>query len=163
MRALALLAVVFVILPLLVFAAGQFGLLRGAPPAERGLRDGRLQPPSRTPNSVSSQAHLWPAGEYAVEYAQIEPIRFSGDPVAAMNRLREVLKAWPAATVVEDRPDYIAVEFETRWLRFVDDAQFLLDPSERVIQVRSKSRLGRGDHGVNRARIEAVRRRLDLR
>ena len=163
MRTLAALAVVVVILPLLSLAAGQFGLLRGSPPEERGLRDGRLQPPSRTDNSVSSQAQLWPAGEYAVEYARIEPIRFSDDPVAAMNRLRDVLQAWPGATIVEERPDYIAVEFETRWLRFVDDAQFLLDPAERVIHVRSKSRLGRGDHGVNRERIEALRRRLDLR
>lgn len=81
----------------------------------------------------------------------------------AMNRLREVLAGWPGATVVEDRPDYLAVEFETRWLRFVDDAEFLLDPAGRVIHVRSKSRLGRGDHGVNRRRVEALRRRLDLR
>ena len=59
-RALAFLAVVFLIVPLLVLAAGQFGFLRGTPPAERGLRDGKLKPPSRTPNSVSSQAALWP-------------------------------------------------------------------------------------------------------
>jgi uncharacterized protein (DUF1499 family) len=112
---------------------------------------------------VSSQAELWPAGEYDVAYAKIEPIRFSGDPVAAMNRLREVLKAWPGALIVEDRPDYVAVEFETRWLRFVDDAEFLLDPATRVIEVRSQSRLGSGDFGVNRRRIEALRRKLDLR
>jgi uncharacterized protein (DUF1499 family) len=163
MRALAICAFVFLILPLLALAAGQFGLLRGAPPAERGLRDGKLKPPSRTPNSVSSQATLWPAAEYDVEYAQIDPIRFSGDSVAAMNRLRDVLSGWPGARVVEDRPDYIAAEFETRWLRFVDDAEFLLDPAERVIHVRSKSRLGRKDFGVNRARVEALRRKLDLR
>lgn len=163
MRALALLAVVFLIFPLLMLAAGQFGFLRGSPPTERGLRAGKLKPPSRTPNSVSSQADAWPADEYDVAYARIEPIRFSGDPVAAMNRLRDVLKGWPGATVVEDRPDYIAVEFETRWLRFVDDAEFLLDPAERVIDVRSKSRLGRKDFGVNRRRIEALRHKLDLR
>lgn len=162
MRALAFLAFVFVILPLLALAAGQFGLLRGSPPAERGLRDGKLKPPSTTPNSVSSQADLWPAGDCDVEYARIEPLRFSGDSAAAMNRLRDVLRAWPNATIVEDRPDYIAVEFETRWLRFVDDAEFLLDSAAHVIHVRSKSRLGRGDHGVNRNRIEALRRKLDL-
>jgi uncharacterized protein (DUF1499 family) len=163
MRALAVVAVVFLILPLLVLAVGQFGLLRGAPPSERGLRDGKLKPPSRTPNSASSQATLWPATEYDVEYARIEPIRFSGDSVAAMNRLRDVLSGWPGARIVEDRPDYIAAEFETRWLRFVDDAEFLLDPAERAIHVRSKSRLGRKDFGVNRARVEALRRKLDLR
>jgi uncharacterized protein (DUF1499 family) len=163
MRALAFLAFVFLILPLLVLAAGQFGLLRGSPPSDRALRDGKLKPPSRTPNSVSSQADLWPASEYDVEYARIEPLRFARDPVAAMNRLRDVLNAWPGATIVENRPDYIAVEFETRWLRFVDDAEFLLDPVAHVIHVRSKSRLGRRDFGVNRARIEALRRKLDLR
>ena len=98
-----------------------------------------------------------------MEYANIEPIRYSGDAVIAMNRLRDVLKAWPGATIVEDRPDYIAVEFETRWLRFVDDAEFLLDPAQRVIDVRSQSRLGSNDFGVNRKRIEALRRKLDLR
>jgi uncharacterized protein (DUF1499 family) len=163
MRALAFLAFVFLILPLLVLAAGQFGLLRGSPPSERGLREGKLKPPSRTPNSVSSQADLWPAGEYDIEYARIKPFHFSGDPVAAMNRLRDVLGVWPGATIVENRPDYIAVEFETRWLRFVDDAEFLLDPVAHVIHIRSKSRLGRRDFGVNRARIEALRRKLDLR
>jgi uncharacterized protein (DUF1499 family) len=162
MRALAFLAFVFLILPLLVLAAGQFGLLRGSPPSDRALRDGKLKPPSRTPNSVSSQADLWPASEYDVEYARIEPLRFARDPVAAMNRLRDVLNTWPGATIVENRPDYIAVEFETRWLRFVDDAEFLLDPVAHVIHVRSKSRLGRRDFGVNRARIEALRRKLDL-
>jgi uncharacterized protein (DUF1499 family) len=163
MRALAVLAVIFLIFPLLLLAVGQFGFLRGSPPSERGLRDGKLKPPSRTTNSVSSQAALWPASEYDVEYAKIEPLRFSGDAVAAMNRLRDVLKAWPGATIVEDRPEYIAVEFETRWLRFVDDAEFLLDAAERVIDVRSQSRLGSNDYGVNRKRIEALRRKLDLR
>lgn len=163
MRALVIAAVVLVILPLLVLAAGQFGFLRGAPPGERGLRDGKLKPPSRTQNSVSSQAGLWPAADYDVAYASIEPLRFSGDPTAAMNRLQNVLAAWPGARIVENRPDYIAVEFETRWLRFVDDAEFLLDAAAHVIHVRSKSRLGRKDFGVNRGRIEALRRKLDLK
>jgi uncharacterized protein (DUF1499 family) len=162
MRALAILAVIFIILPLLIFAAGQFGLLGGPPPAHPGPLDGKLKPPSRNPNSVSSQADLWPAEEYETDYARIEPLRFSGEPAAAMNRLRAVLANWPDAAVIEDTPEYIRVEFETRWLRFIDDAEFLLDPEARVIHVRSASRLGRRDFGVNRARIEALRKHLDL-
>lgn len=163
MRVLAILAFLFIILPLIVLAAGQFGLLAGRAPAEPGLKDGKLRPPSRTPNSVSSQAELWPEGEYASEYAKIEPLRFTGDPGIAMNRLRDALSSWPGARIVENRPDYIYVQFETRWLRFVDDAEFLLDPAARVIHVRSASRLGRKDFGVNRARIEALRKKLDFR
>jgi uncharacterized protein (DUF1499 family) len=163
MRALAILAVVFLILPLLLLAAGQFGLLKGRPPIEPGLREGKLKPPSPSPNSVSSQASLWPEGEYAVNYAAIEPLSFTQDSALAMNRLRDVLAGWPGARIVENSPDYIAVQFETRWLRFVDDAEFLLDSAAHVIHVRSASRLGRKDFGTNRARIEAIRRRADLR
>jgi uncharacterized protein (DUF1499 family) len=163
MRALAILAFLFIILPLIVFAAGQFGLLAGRAPGEPGLKDGKLRPPSRTPNSVSSQAELWPEGEYASEYAKIEPLHFTGDSGIAMNRLRDTLASWPRARIVENRPDYIYVQFETRWLRFVDDAEFVLDPAARVIDVNSDSRLGRKDFGVNRARIEALRKKLDFR
>ena len=163
MRTLAILALVFIILPLLVFAAGQFGLLKGRPPAEPGLREGKLKPPSRTENSVSSQAEQWPEGEYAAKYARIEPLVFTQDSALAMNRLREVLENWTGARIVESTPDYLSVQFETRWLRFVDDAEFLLDPGASLIQVRSASRLGRKDLGANRARIEAIRRRADLR
>lgn len=163
MRTLAILAFVLIILPLLVFAAGQFGLLKGRPPAEPGLREGKLKPPSRTENSVSSQAEQWPEGEHASKYAAIEPLVFTQDSALAMNRLREVLANWPGARIVESTPEYLSVQFETRWLRFVDDAEFLLDPSARVIHVRSASRLGRKDLGANRTRIEAIRRRADLR
>lgn len=163
MRALAILAFVFVVLPLLLLAAGQFGLLKGRPPAEPGLREGKLKPPSRTENSVSSQSALWPGADYAVEYAAIEPLAFTQDSALAMNRLRDVLAGWPGARIVENNPEYIAVQFETRWLRFVDDAEFLLEPAAHVIHVRSASRLGRKDFGANRARIEAIRRRADLR
>jgi len=64
-----------------------------------------------------------------------------------------------AARIVEERPDYLRVEFTTRWLRFVDDAEFWYDPASERIQVRSASRLGRKDFAVNRERIEAIRRR----
>ncbi len=163
MRTLAILAFVFFILPLLLLAAGQFGLLKGRPPVEPGLRDGKLKPPSRTQNSVSSQASQWPEADYAVEYATIEPLAFTQDSALAMNRLRDVVAGWPGATIVENNPEYISVQFETRWLRFVDDAEFLLDPAAHVIHVRSASRIGRKDFGANRARIEAIRRRADLR
>lgn len=157
MRALAILGFLFIILPLLVLAMGQFGWLTGRAPDDVGVREGKLKPPSRTPNSVSSQAQLWPEGEYASRYAQIEGLAVRGDGAADLTRLRALLVSWPGVRIVEERPDYLRVEFMTRWLRFVDDAEFWFDPAAHVIQVRSASRLGRKDFGVNRARIEAIR------
>lgn len=156
MRALAIIAFLLVIVPLLILIAGQFGFLTGQRPS-LGVNEGRLQPPSRTPNSVSSQALLWRDGEYASAYARIEPLPLRGDPQTAIARLRKLLESWPGATIIEERPDYLRVEFMTRWLHFVDDTEFWLDPADNVIQVRSASRLGRKDFGVNRERIEAIR------
>jgi uncharacterized protein (DUF1499 family) len=160
MRALAILAFLFLILPLLLLAAGQFGLMSGRAPANLGVREGKLAPPSRTENSVSSQAALWPDGEFAASYARIDPLPARGGAAAAMSRLRQVLSTRPGARIIEDTPDYLRVEFETRWLRFVDDAEFWFDAGSNVIQVRSASRLGSKDFGVNRARIEALRATL---
>jgi uncharacterized protein (DUF1499 family) len=61
------------------------------------------------------------------------------------------------AHVVEQRDDHLYAEFTTPTLRFVDDVEFCTDGRE--IQVRSASRLGRGDHGVNRRRLEEIRAR----
>jgi uncharacterized protein (DUF1499 family) len=52
------------------------------------------------------------------------------------------------------------VQFESRVMRFVDDAEFWFDPVAGAIQVRSASRIGRKDLGVNRARIESIRAHL---
>ena len=105
MRTLAVIAFIFIIVPLLLLAAGQFGLLKGRPPSEPGLREGKLKPPSRTQNSVSSQASLWPAADYAVEYAAIEPLAFTQDSALAMNRLRDVLAAGPVHTSSKTVPN----------------------------------------------------------
>lgn len=146
-------------LVVLVVAAGQFGLLRGRPPAQQGVQGARLQRPSLTPNSVSSQASLY-ADHPMREAAQIAPLPGAGDARASLARVRAVVERMPGATVVEDRDDYLYVQFETRLLRFVDDAEFWYDPTAQVIQVRSASRVGRRDFGVNRARVEAIRSQL---
>ena len=64
------------------------------------------------------------------------------------------------AKVVQANSGYLYVQFTTGRLKWVDDPEFWFDPQAGVVQVRSASRLGRKDHGANRARIEAVRARL---
>jgi uncharacterized protein (DUF1499 family) len=143
----------------LAVGAGQLGAYTGAPPADLGVRDGRLKAPSATPNSVSSQTDLWP-GHPQAAYARIEPLPLRGDGPATLQRLASVVQAMPGARIVEQRPDYLRVEFTTKWMKFVDDAEFWFDPGAEVVQLRSASRLGEGDLGVNRERIEQIRARL---
>lgn len=139
--------------------AGQLGLLKGTPPNNLGVRDGRLKAPSGGPNSVSSQAALYPEHPMR-EYAQIAPLALRGDASATMTKLRAIVVAMPGATIVKSEGDYLYAQFTTRLLGFVDDTEFWFDPAASVIQVRSSSRVGRKDYGVNRARVEAIRAQL---
>ena len=144
----------------LVFVAGQVGLLGGQRP-DLGVVDGRLQPPSPTPNSVSSQTHLHP-GHPQAAYADVDPLPLKAAGTAASLRvLVGVLQAVPGVTVVEESDHYVRAQAQTRWLKFIDDLEFWIDPQvnpqQARIEVRSASRLGRKDFGVNRARLEAIR------
>lgn len=160
---LRLLLVVIVSAPVLLFGAGRMGMLAGKPPQDAlGVRDGRLAPPSLTPNSVTSQADLYP-DHPRQEQSRIAPLRYRGNGGAAMAQLASTLRTMEHTRIVVEEPDYIRAEIQTRWLRFTDDMEFWLDPSAGVIQVRSASRLGSSDLGANRAHIEAIRARFTPR
>jgi len=119
----------------------------GTRPKNLGVQGGKLAACPNKPNCVSSQASDDPHA--------ISPLNFSGDPVAAMKKLKSVVQAMPRTQVVESRPDYLYVEFSTPLMGFVDDVEFYGDG--KVIHVRSASRLGYSDLGVNRKRVEAIR------
>jgi uncharacterized protein (DUF1499 family) len=153
---LVLLAVVAGVV-VLAIGAGAAGLLQGPAP-KLGVREGRLKPPSRTPNSVSSQASLYPDSPQRA-YAEIAPFPVRGDATASLARLAQIVAAMPGARIVESKPDYLYAQFTTRVMRFVDDVEFWFSQSDNVIHVRSASRVGRRDFGVNRQRVEAIRAR----
>ena len=70
------------------------------------------------------------------------------------------MRDFPRTTIVEKSDTYIHVEARSRIFRFVDDVDFVLDVRESVIHVRSASRVGHGDLGVNRRRVEQIRSAL---
>jgi len=155
MKILKLLLLTLLIAAIVLLIAGQAGLLRGSMPADLGVKDGKLKPPSRKPNSVSSQAALHDGD--GAGYARIDPIGYTGDGAAALTRIGAIVLKMPGARIMQSGPDYLYVQFQSRWLKFVDDVEFAVDPAASVIHVRSASRLGHSDLGANRARIESIR------
>jgi uncharacterized protein (DUF1499 family) len=154
------LAIWIIVIAVAVLAGARLGAFSGRMPNNLGVREGRLKPPSKTPNSVSSQADLWPDAPQRA-YARIEPIALiDGDGKATIARIAQVVESLPGARIVERRDDYLYAQFTTAVMRFVDDVEFWFDPTTAVVQVRSASRVGRKDLGVNRARIEAIRARM---
>lgn len=151
-----LLLIVGVLIVLGIVAAGQAGKLRGQRPPDLGMRDGMLKRPEPgSRNAVSSQS--------ADNATAIPPLVFTGDPAAAFRRLQMVISGMPRATIVATQPGYLHVEFQTPLLKFVDDAEFLLDAKRSRIEMRSASRLGQRDFGTNRARLEQIREAFEAR
>ena len=155
-RMLIWFSIILVSMAVLLIVAGRLGWLHGTPPADLGVRDGRLKPPSITPNSVSSQATLYPEHPQR-SYADIAPLPGHGDGLATLARIKAVVTDMRGARVVTSKPDYLYAQFTTPLLQFVDDVEFWFDPAADVIHVRSASRIGRGDLGENRRRVEAIR------
>ena len=126
-------------------------------PGYLGLTDGRLARPKSTPNCVSSQADPADAEHY------VAPIAFKGATADAMAAVRKAVESMEGATIVREEGGYLYAEYRTRLMRFVDDVEFVHDATQGVIHVRSASRLGRRDFGVNRERVEALRARIEAR
>lgn len=106
-------------------------------------------PCPKTPNCVSSKS--------TDPVHHIAPIPFLVPVDAARERLLAVLRALPRTRIVAAEPRRVRVEFRTLLCRFVDDAEFFFDEAQKVIELRSASRVGRYDFGVNRRRLERVR------
>ena len=104
-----------------------------------------LPPCPVTPNCVSSQA------------GDVEPFRFSGPAGEAWQRLIGAVESLKRSRIVEQSDQYLHAEITSRVFRFVDDLHCLLLPDQQLIHVRSASRIGFSDLGVNRRRVEALR------
>ena len=75
--------------------------------------------------------------------------------------MRGIIDGMARVKVVKAEPNYLYAEFTSKLMGFVDDTEFYLDEKAGVIHARSASRLGNGDHGVNRGRIEYIRAKLE--
>lgn len=93
------------------------------------------------------------------EEHRIAPLVFNDDPAPSFTRLKQMLVRREDTAIREERSGYLRVEFRTTL--FVDDGEFLLDGEQRLIQVRSASRLGYSDLGKNRRRLEEIRRQFN--
>lgn len=159
MRLIFATLIILVLAALSLLTAGQAGLLVGSPPHNLGVVNGKLRPPSDTPNSVTSQADLHPDSPQK-EYSSIAPLSYSVDAGEAMSALAAVLEHTEGTVIIKKDADYIYAQSTTKLLRFTDDLEFWLDRENQVIQLRSASRLGRKDMGKNRERIESIRQSL---
>jgi uncharacterized protein (DUF1499 family) len=127
----------------------------GTRPDNLNPAEGRLAPCPDTPNCVSSFAQ-------DAEH-RVEPLTFQGPPEKVMAAIQEALQQRDRVNIVKQKQHYLYAEFTSLVFRFVDDVEFLIDPETKTLHFRSASRIGRSDLGVNRERIESIRKDLAAR
>ncbi|MBM81247.1 MAG: hypothetical protein CMJ78_11735 [Planctomycetaceae bacterium] len=117
-------------------------------PDNLGVKNGKLGDCPSSPNCVCSHAEN---KSHAIEPLSLATV--DGDP---LEYLKEKLGGMSGCEIIDEKPNYLHAVFTTRLFRFQDDAEFLIDGD--VIHIRSASRAGKSDLGLNRKRIEALRK-----
>ncbi|MBE9051812.1 DUF1499 domain-containing protein [Nostocales cyanobacterium LEGE 11386] len=121
----------------------------GKRPNNLGVSNGKLAPCPNSPNCVSSQS--------TDLVHTIAPLTFTSSPEQAIAHLKNIIQSLPRTKIITESEDYLYAEFKSALMGFVDDVEFYVDRNNNVIHVRSASRLGQSDLGVNRQRIETIR------
>ena len=118
----------------------------GQRPSNLGVKDGKLAACPGTPNCVNSQSDD--------AQSKIEPL-----PAKSIAEVKKVVEGMERTTIIEETDNYLYAEFKSKLMGYVDDVEFYQDDANAV-QVRSASRLGKSDLGVNRKRVEEIRSKL---
>ncbi len=127
-------------------------LASGCSTSELGLGENGLRPCPDKPNCVISlngdEAH------------SIAPILYLTDRGDARAKILKIVLDMDRARIITDQPDYLHVVFTSKVMRFKDDVEFWFPENVNYIHLRSASRLGYSDLGVNRKRVEEIRKRF---
>jgi uncharacterized protein (DUF1499 family) len=119
-------------------------------PKRVGLIDGKFHPCPKSPNCVSTQS--------SDEKHKMEPIKYEGSLEEAKSKIITITKSLKRSKIVIETENYLHIEFRTAVWRFVDDVEFFFDDTEKIIHFRSAARLGYSDLGVNRKRMENIKK-----
>ncbi|MGP0595257.1 DUF1499 domain-containing protein [Nitrospira sp. T9] len=122
----------------------------GATGGELGVQDHRLAPCPSSPNCVSTLSDS--------ETHSIDPFRYNKTMAEAKGVLKQIIGEMSRSELVQEEEGYLHYEFRSLLFRFVDDVEILFDDGSKTIHFRSASRVGYSDFGVNRSRMEEVRK-----
>jgi uncharacterized protein (DUF1499 family) len=174
-RGIALAAVGVVVGAMVAYLPWQYDRLRGVVPPIHDITTDTDNPPAfvaalslRGPdaNTVTYEGPDL-ARKQKAAYPDIAPVEIGAAPAAAFKQALDAAKAMPGWNVVASDPAAGRIEANetTRWFRFTDDVVIRVAPdgAGSRVDVRSVSRVGRSDFGVNAGRIRAYTAALKAR
>ena len=144
-------AIIFLASLVTFIAAARLVNRFAATPTALGVVDGNLAPCPDSPNCVCTQS--------TDPRNRLAPVALA-DAAAMRERIRTALSLMPRTHVVADTDGYFHAECRSWLCGFVDDVEIYLDTQQGQVHIRSASRIGYYDLGVNRRRVETLRSRL---
>lgn len=117
-------------------------------PSDLGVKEGRLAPMPATPNAVSTQTEK--------PEKHIDPWSYDGTLQGAKACVLKAVESYGNGELIKDEGHYMHVVFKTGLMRYRDDVEFYFDEVNQIIHIRSASRLGYSDMGLNRRRYEEL-------
>lgn len=121
---------------------------------ELGLVNGQLRACPAKPNCVCS--------EQQVEGTFVEPLNYTITADRAWDKVRQVIVE-TGGVVSTDQGGYLHARYVTPLMRYIDDIELRIDKDEQLIHIRSASRVGHSDFGVNRKRVTRIRKAFELK
>ncbi len=112
-----------------------------------GLENGTLKDCPDRPSCVNSFS--------SIEEHAIAPFLAPDSVLDPIADIKEIISEFPRVELMQSNENYLHAVFRSKVFSFADDFELLLDGS--TIQVRSVSRVGESDLGVNRERVELIR------
>ena len=149
MKSLLMIVVGLVLVGFLAYIV--MAVLSQKQPDDLGLYDGMLKPCPDSPNCVCSESHSKDDTQHFIQ-------AIAGND-KTWTRFKQVIIEL-GGDIETDQGEYMHITFSTPIFHYVDDVEARFDRDEGLIHVRSASRIGRSDFGVNRKRIEMIKKAL---
>tara|TARA_R110001606_G_scaffold39504_1_gene108879 strand:+ start:757 stop:1212 length:456 start_codon:yes stop_codon:yes gene_type:complete len=119
-------------------------------PEGLGVTEGELLSCPPSPNCVSTQASTEDVDHY------IEPIVYTGDRMKTQLLIESFILNKGNAHLVSSTLGYVHFEVKSPLIGYIDDVEFYLPAADSVVHIRSASRIGYSDFGVNRERVRQI-------
>ncbi len=148
MNKLYIVGAILLIAPILFFGFLGFKSQQGK---AAGLVDNALQACPNTPNCVCSESKV--SGEHFIE--PLEQVSLSSTDV--FSKANSIITQM-GGTIVKQEGNYLAATFSSSLFQYVDDLEIRFDEEQKTLHFRSASRVGKSDFGINRKRVESIKK-----
>ena len=75
-------------------------------------------------------------------------------------QIKSFIENTPRTEIVEINGDYLHAEATSKWMKYVDDLEVSFLPESNILLIRSESRVGESDLGVNQKRVDLLKSKI---